>query len=104
MVTEEKEERFMRGKVVLDFGSKSCRPCKAMEPFLESALSEYPDIPLVKIDVDEEPEVASKFKIRGLPHLVFLQSGKEKGRLGGGHGSKKLKEFVAECLSEPQDT
>jgi len=101
MVSGEKDERFTSGTAVLDFGSRSCRPCKVMEPFLESVLSEYPDIKLVKIDVEEEPGVASKFEIRGIPHLVFLQSGEEKGRLSGGHGSKRLKEFVEECLSKP---
>jgi thioredoxin 1 len=99
-MAEEQNERFISGTVILEFGSNSCRPCKAMEPFLESVLGEYPEINLVKIDVQEEPHLASKFKVRGIPHLVFLQSGKEKGRLSGGHGAKKLKEFVGECLSK----
>jgi thioredoxin 1 len=70
-----------------------------MEPFLESVLEDYADIQLLKIDVQEEPATAVEFGVRNVPHLIFLESGEEKGRLSGGHPARKLREFIEECLS-----
>lgn len=100
MSSEEQNEGLMNGAILLDFWSKSCRPCIAMEPILKSVLKEYPEIKLLKIDVETEPNLGSKFGVKGIPMLIFLQSGKEKGRLSGGQRDQKLKEFIEECLTK----
>lgn len=70
--------------VLLDFHAKWCAPCKAMMPALTDVAREYEgEAKIVKIDIDEEPELAERFGIRGVPTLIVMQNGENKGTMTG---------------------
>ena len=62
--------------VLLDFWAPWCAPCRMVVPVIEEIAGERPDIKVGKINVDEQPELASKFSIMSIPTLVVMKNGK----------------------------
>ena len=62
--------------VLLDFWAPWCAPCRMVVPIIEEITGERPDIKVGKINVDEQPELASKFCIMSIPTLVVMKNGK----------------------------
>ena len=62
--------------VLLDFWAPWCAPCRMVVPVIEEIAGERPDIKVGKINVDEQPELASKFGIMSIPTLVVMKNGK----------------------------
>lgn len=65
-----------KGKVLVDFFATWCGPCKMLAPIVEKVASEHEDINVLKIDVDEVPDVAAKYGIRSIPTLILFEDGK----------------------------
>ena len=62
--------------VLLDFWAPWCAPCRMVVHIIEEITGERPDIKVGKINVDEQPELASKFGIMSIPTLVVMKNGK----------------------------
>ena len=62
--------------VLLDFWASWCAPCRMVVPIIEEIAGERPDIKVGKINVDEQPELASKFGIMSIPTLMVMKNGK----------------------------
>ena len=62
--------------VLLDFWAPWCAPCRMVVPVIEEIAGERPDIKVGKINVDEQPELASEFSIMSIPTLVVMKNGK----------------------------
>lgn len=61
--------------VILDFYAEWCGPCRALLPVLESASNDYgEDIVVAKINVDENPELATKFSVRSIPAVFLMKN------------------------------
>ena len=58
---------------VLKFSAEWCQPCKMLKPIVEKASAQLPDVEFVSIDVDLEPDLATKMKVRAVPTMVFLK-------------------------------
>jgi len=54
-----------------DFYADWCGPCKTQDPILEELLADYDDVELVKVDVDEQQDVANEYQVRSLPTVVI---------------------------------
>ena len=64
------------GKVLVDFWATWCGPCQMMGQRIESELEpSAPDISVVKVNVDEAPELAAKFGIMSIPALICFRDG-----------------------------
>ncbi len=63
--------------VLLDFYADWCGPCKMLSPVLSEIADEYADvIRVAKVNVDDEPELAMKFRVSSIPMLVLFKNGK----------------------------
>ena len=61
---------------LLDFHATWCGPCKTLAPILEEVKNELSgSIRILKIDVDKNPQVAEKYKIRGVPTMILFKKG-----------------------------
>ena len=63
-------------KVLLDFWASWCGPCQMMMPTIHEIAQERTDIKVGKVNVDEQPELASAFQILSIPALYVIQDGK----------------------------
>lgn len=62
--------------VLLDFWAPWCGPCRMVGPILEKIAAERPDVKVGKVNVDEQPELASQFSVMSIPTLVVMKDGK----------------------------
>ena len=62
--------------VLLDFFATWCGPCRMVGPILEEISEENESVKVCKIDVDQDPELAMRFKVTSIPLLVVMQDGK----------------------------
>ena len=70
--------------VVVDFHAVWCGPCKAQSPILKDLASELGDrVRVIKIDVDQNPEIAGRFQIQSVPTLMVFKNGQTLWRHSG---------------------
>lgn len=68
----------------VDFWSKSCQPCQVMGGLLDEIGPDYVDrVHIFKLNVDENPETARLYQIRGVPTLILIHNGREVDRVVG---------------------
>ena len=61
--------------VLLDFWASWCGPCRMVGPIIDEIAAEHPEYKVAKINVDEEPELASEFQVVSIPTLVVMKNG-----------------------------
>lgn len=69
--------------VLIDFYADWCGPCKMLEPIVNEFSSENEDIKVVRINIDEEAELAYSYDIMSIPTLVVIENGEESSRVVG---------------------
>lgn len=85
--------------VIVDFWAPWCGPCQMMGPVFESLSNKYKDkLKFVKVNTDEYSELATNFKIQGIPALVVVNKGKEVNRMVGFVPEPHLKKNIDNIL------
>lgn len=77
---------IIKGETVtlVDFHADWCGPCKVLAPILKEAKSTLGEkVKIVKIDVDKNQGLSSKFQVRGVPTLILFKEGKQLWRQSG---------------------
>ena len=82
-----------QGKVLVDFYADWCGPCKAMSPTLD-AFQKVSDVPLVKVNVDQERDLAMKYDVRCSPCFIYIEDGVAKSRATGTQSLQQLKNLT----------
>jgi len=80
--------------VLLDFWAPWCAPCRMVVPVIEEIAGERPDIKVGKINVDEQPELASEFSIMSIPTLVVMKNGKIVQQVSGARPKNAILEML----------
>lgn len=85
--------------VVVDFYATWCPPCRMLAPVLEGLAAEFADrVRFVKVNIDEEPELAQAAQISSVPTLLLFQGGEVVDRTSGAHPAAALRPRIARLL------
>ncbi len=85
--------------VVVDFWAPWCSPCRMIAPILEKLAGEYGErIQVIKINTDENQELAMQHNVRGIPTLLFFRDGQEVGRVVGMAPESQIKQRIEIAL------
>ena len=76
------------------FSAPWCGPCKQLSPVIDELSKEFKSIGFVKINTDDNPELAAENDIRSVPTLVMKQDGEIVGRLQGAQSKPALKSWL----------
>jgi thioredoxin 1 len=81
--------------VLVDFWAEWCGPCRAIAPILEEVASERQDsLRVVKVNVDESPELAGRYGVRSIPTLILFQNGEPQAQRVGSLRRVELEAFL----------
>jgi thioredoxin 1 len=82
--------------VVVDFHALWCGPCKVQSPILKDVAAEFgARVKVIKIDVDQNPEIAGRFQIQGVPTLMIFKNGEIKYKQAGVHSKSQLMNILS---------
>ena len=95
------DELVLKSKipVMIDFWATWCGPCKMVAPIVEELAEEYAGkISVGKVDVDQNPKVASKYGIMSIPSLIVFKGGKPVTNIVGFRPKEQLKQTLDSVL------
>src|SRR5216684_2449981 len=86
--------------VLVDFWAPWCGPCKAIAPILDQLAGEYAGrLKIVKVNVDDNPQVPSRFGVRGIPNLLIVKGGEVKDQIIGAVPKAQLVKAVDTAIA-----
>jgi thioredoxin 2 len=89
--------------LLVDFWAPWCGPCRVMTPQFERAAAILePDLRLVKVNIDEAPALAQRFRVSGIPALLLSFKGRELARTAGARSAAQLVEWARSQLAEAE--
>jgi len=81
--------------VMVDFWAPWCAPCKLAEPVLEELSETYKDkLSITKLNVDDNPQLASQYDVMSIPTTILFKEGKEVGRQTGFAGKQAFEDLI----------
>lgn len=80
--------------VIVDFYADWCRPCRALAPVLEEFAQENADVKIVKVNVDDSPELAARYQIQSIPCLLVFWEGRLIDQRTGLADKAALRRFI----------
>jgi thioredoxin 1 len=98
--TWDKEILQGQGLVMVDFWAVWCGPCRMVAPTVEELAKEYEGrVKVAKLNTDENPDVASNYKIMGIPTIMFFKNGQKVDQIVGAVPKPQLKAKIDSLLA-----
>ena len=89
------------GLVLVDFWAVWCGPCRMVAPIVDEIAKDYDGkLKVVKLNTDENPDIAGKYQIRGIPTLMFFKGGQTVDQVVGAVPKTQLKTKVDTLLAK----
>jgi thioredoxin 1 len=87
------------GLVMVDFWAVWCGPCRMIAPTVEELAKEYEGkLKVFKLNTDDNPDIASRYKIMGIPTIMFFKNGEKLDQLVGAVPKAQLKSKIDQYL------
>ena len=89
-----------KGLVMVDFWAVWCGPCQMLAPIVEELSEEYDTrLKVTKLNTDENPSIASRYQIMGIPTLMFFKDGQPVDKIVGVAPKKQFKDKIDSLLA-----
>ena len=100
--TFDKELAQIDELTVVDFWAPWCGPCRMVAPVIEELAGEMEgEVRFVKVNVDENQEIAQRYGVRSIPTLGFFRGGEPVGSIVGAYPKAALEQVIADVQSKP---
>jgi len=96
------DQEVLKGKglTLVDFWAVWCGPCQIIAPVVDELAQEFEGrLRVYKLNTDENPEVASRYQIMGIPTLLFFKDGKPIDKIVGAAAKKQFKDKIESLLA-----
>ena len=89
------------GLVMVDFWAVWCGPCQMVAPIVEELAGEYGEkLKVLKLNTDENPELAGRYQVMGIPTIIFFKGGQPVEKLIGARPKRQFKEVIDSLLAQ----
>jgi len=93
------EERIKKPISIIDFFAEWCMPCLMLAPIVEEMAVKFKGkIEFAKVNIDDNPELASKYSVMSIPTLIVFKKGKEVERITGAMNAEQFEEKLKKLL------
>jgi thioredoxin 1 len=89
------------GLVMVDFWAVWCGPCQMVAPIVEELATEYAGkLRVMKLNTDENPEIAGRYQVMSIPTILFFRNGQVVEKLIGARPKRQFKEVIDSLLTQ----
>jgi thioredoxin 1 len=93
------------GLVMVDFWAVWCGPCQMVAPLVDELATEYAGkLKVMKLNTDENPEIAGRYQVMSIPTILFFKDGKPVEKLIGARPKRQFKELIDSLLAQSSAT
>ena len=92
--TFQKDVLDEKGVVFVDFYADWCGPCKATTPIIDELAKDLKDVKFVKVNVDENQDLAGKYSVFSIPTFMVFEAGEVKNQFVGAHSKESFEEEI----------
>jgi thioredoxin 1 len=90
------------GLVMVDFWAVWCGPCQMVAPIVDELATEYAGkLKVMKLNTDENPEIAGKYQVMSIPTILFFRNGQQVEKLVGARPKQQFKQVIDSLLAQP---